>query len=404
MTSQDRKEKGREIANLYKLSKEKGSWLVPSSKGNRHYRIVVENNFISCTCPDFETYGDKCKHIFAVEYTIAHPRPVGRPPKQEIEYNPEVRPTYPQDWKKYNAAQTQEKDLVSKLLQGLCDGVIQPKQKMGRPKAPLTDIIFGAVMKVYGTHSGRRTDSEIRSCASKGLISSCPHYNTLFKYLEDPLITPIIRKMIEDSSLPLQGIERDFGPDSTGVASDVYLRWFDEKFGKPANQLVWSKVHMMVGLKTKIVAAVEITDAGTHDNTQFESLFNSTVKNFRIRDLCADKAYLSKDNLEMVSSHGAVPYIPFKSNTTGEGPELWRKMYHMFQYNRQEFLDHYHKRSNAESAMWMIKSKFGERVRSRTPVSQKNEVLCKVLCHNLTVLVHCMYKFDIDPPFLKIAA
>ncbi len=31
----------------------------------------------------------------------------------------------------------------------------------------------------------------------------------------------------------------------------------------------------------------------------------------------------------------------------------------------------------------MIKAKFGARVRSKTPVAQVNEVLYKVLCHNL---------------------
>jgi hypothetical protein len=35
----------------------------------------------------------------------------------------------------------------------------------------------------------------------------------------------------------------------------------------------------------------------------------------------------------------------------------------------------------------MIKAKFGEVVRAKTPVAQVNEVLCKVLCHNLCCLI-----------------
>jgi len=65
-------------------------------------------------------------------------------------------------------------------------------------------------------------------------------------------------------------------------------------------------------------------------------------------------------------SVGAVPYIPFKENTTGQGPELWRKMYFYYQYNRQAFLAHYHKRSNVETTFSMIKGKFGGAIRSKT--------------------------------------
>lgn len=44
---------------------------------------------------------------------------------------------------------------------------------------------------------------------------------------------------------------------------------------------------------------------------------------------------------------------------------------------------HIHKRSNVETAFSMIKSKFGDSVRSKTDVGQVNEVLAKVLCHNI---------------------
>jgi hypothetical protein len=40
----------------------------------------------------------------------------------------------------------------------------------------------------------------------------------------------------------------------------------------------------------------------------------------------------------------------------------------------------------------MIKAKFGSYVRSRTLTAQINEVLCKVLCHNLSCLVQASYE------------
>ncbi len=57
------------------------------------------------------------------------------------------------------------------------------------------------------------------------------------------------------------------------------------------------------------------------------------------------------------------------------------KLWHLYQYNR--VLTHYHKRSNVESAMSMIKAKFSEHIRSKTDAAIVNELLCKVLCHNI---------------------
>jgi hypothetical protein len=38
-------------------------------------------------------------------------------------------------------------------------------------------------------------------------------------------------------------------------------------------------------------------------------------------------------------------------------------------------------------------------VRSRTERAQFNEVLCKVLCHNICCLIQSMYELDITPEF-----
>ena len=35
----------------------------------------------------------------------------------------------------------------------------------------------------------------------------------------------------------------------------------------------------------------------------------------------------------------------------------------------------------------MIKAKFRDHVRSKTPVAMANEVLCKIICHNVCVLI-----------------
>jgi hypothetical protein len=47
----------------------------------------------------------------------------------------------------------------------------------------------------------------------------------------------------------------------------------------------------------------------------------------------------------------------------------------------------------------MIKAKFGANVRAKTPVAQVNEVLCKILCHNICVLIQSMVELGIETTF-----
>ena len=74
-------------------------------------------------------------------------------------------------------------------------------------------------------------------------------------------------------------------------------------------------------------------------------------------------------------------------------------MWHYYQFQREEFLTHYHKRSNAETTFHMVKAKFGGSVRAKTPTAQVNEALLKFLCHNVVVLIQSIYELGIEPMF-----
>jgi transposase len=74
-------------------------------------------------------------------------------------------------------------------------------------------------------------------------------------------------------------------------------------------------------------------------------------------------------------------------------------MYHYYSLHRQEFIAHYHKLSNVESTFSMIKAKFGGFIRSKSPVAQTSEVLCKILVHNICCLIQSRYELGIEPNF-----
>ena len=72
-----------------------------------------------------------------------------------------------------------------------------------------------------------------------------------------------------------------------------------------------------------------------------------------------------------------------------------------FQLHRDEFDEHYHKRSNAESTFGAIKKKFGETLKSRKRRAQVNELLCKIISYNITVLIHEMIQLNGTSEFLS---
>jgi transposase len=122
----------------------------------------------------------------------------------------------------------------------------------------------------------------------------------------------------------------------------------------------------------------------------------------------ADQGYDSFANRAHALTHGATAYIPFRASEKMQPSyknkgELWKRMYHFYAYNTDRFMQSYHKRSNVETTFHMIKSKFGDAVRSRTERAQINEVLCKVLCHNICCLIQSMHELNLKPKFYAVA-
>lgn len=399
---ESREQRGLELAATRTIRQKGGIWFVPSqtSDGTK-YRVIIRTAVATCTCPDHETRGVKCKHIYAAMFVMKREQnPDGTMTVTESVTVTETRKTYPQNWSAYNEAQTNEQDKFQTLLADLCSGLVSPPSKTGRPRLPLSDAVFSSAFKVYSTVSQRRFMSDLREAHRRGFISKVPHFNSISNYLENPELTPVLQSLITKSSLPLKSVETDFAVDSSGFSTCHFVRWFDHKYGAVKQQHDWVKCHVMCGVKTNIITAVEIHGRNTHDSPLLPALVNSTAKNFQISEVSADKGYSSRTNLEMIAELGATPYVAFKANTRQNyWGGTWDRMFHYFQFKRPEFLQHYHKRSNVESTFSMMKRKFRDSLRSKTDVAMVNETLCKVLCHNLVVLIHEMRELGIENNF-----
>lgn len=47
----------------------------------------------------------------------------------------------------------------------------------------------------------------------------------------------------------------------------------------------------------------------------------------------------------------------------------------------------------------MIKAKLGNSLRGKTRTAQYNEALCKILCHNICVVIQSIYELGVEPVF-----
>jgi transposase/predicted nucleic acid-binding Zn finger protein len=398
-----REERGLVIAATQKLTQKGKIWIVPSQTGSgRKYTVHPDSESPFCSCPDFEETGCRCKHLIAVETVMNRETAKDGTVTETRSITFTEKRVYTQDWPNYNLAQIEEKRRFLALLFDLCKGVEDPPvNTTGRKRTPMADMIFAAALKVYTTFSSRRFGTDLEEATAKGYISHKLHPVMVNAFLEKELLTPVLRDLIRVSSTPLRAVETEFAVDSSGFSASRFVRWTDEKYGVERSGRDWVKCHIACGVKTHVITAVEIRERDAGDAPLFGPLVKATRETFKIKEVSADKGYLSAENVDLTFACGGTPFIAFKANSTGAAGGLFEKMFHYYSLNRDEFMAHYHKRSNVESVFSMLKAKFRDHVRSKKDVAMKNEVLCKILCHNICCLIMSQCELGIAPVFWK---
>ena len=227
----------------------------------------------------------------------------------------------------------------------------------------------------------------------------------------------MLHECIEFTAMVLSRYESDFSVDSSGFRTTNHMRWFQEKHGKKARQdsededqqewverksREWLKVHIVVGTNTQIVTGVRVLGWRSSDYEQFVPLFQRVHELFNMLTITADGAYVGRNNFEATDRWGSTLYTPFHGKHV-RPPEsdqsAWATAYRLYYDNFDDWFPLYHRRSLVETAYSTIKRLFTETIRSEKPVAQINEMLLKVLCHNIVVIIHEMFEMDVHPFF-----
>ena len=186
-----RRQRGMAIAALVPVSKDKIGYRVPSQSSKGSYIVTLngKDGKDGCSCPDYEERQRYCKHLYAVKYIIQREELADG----DVAETRAVRVTYGRNWSAYNSAQSHEGEHFVTLLRALCDTVPQPPQRgPGRPRLPISDMLFAVMVKVYSTMSTRRVMSDLRVAHADGTLNRLPSFASLFRFLGSVVILTVI--------------------------------------------------------------------------------------------------------------------------------------------------------------------------------------------------------------------
>ena len=333
--------------------------------------------------------------------------------------------SYGRDWKLYNGAQTHEVTEVKSLLGGLSDLInlmelicLGSHARRGRA-FPLGHVVFATVLKAYSGLSSRRNESLLAECVEHGYLRNVPlfafgngvdavpvsasetvripQFNTVSGYLRSEWLTPLLLELVTVTASPLRGLEREFAVDGTGWSTRWYDRWLDHRLADESDRQRWVKLHLVVGVKSNVIARAAISPGSHHDHPYFRPLVIETAKRFDVETVLADMGYSSRSSYDLGGELGVEVRIPFKDNTrppSNDGSE-WSRNLRYFNQNYEQFMSEYHPRSNVESTNSSLKRVLPEKLRAKGFGGQTNEALVKLIAYNMRVLAREVWMRDI---------
>lgn len=299
---------------------------------------------------------------------------------------------------------------VPYLLTHLCRIITGPEWKgFGPVPLPYRDRLYCVILTEFFTHSVPRSEPHYQDARDKGHITRAPSFNSVYDYYDDRVTTGFLHKLLRISGKVLKEYDTDVLMDGTHFVTEERLHYADdEKYKnhysvKKAGGFRYLMAHFLGGPMTHGVfaAAVDVCldkwFRPSHDSKFTEILLQRAKSNgfdFRGAEVWGDKGYAGGKNKVLIESLGAKPMITAKDG---------KKHSHPHGDPRLCGCEGCYKRNQIETIHSMIKQIMGEKVFSKNEVSLENEVLARVVAHNLRVIQQAMIAWDIPVDFEAVA-
>lgn len=212
--------------------------------------------------------------------------------------------------------------------------------------------------------------------------------------LEVPSYTQVCRRA-KTVEVPLYQIPSKRGMDlvidSTGIKVYGEGEWKVRKHGY-GKRRIWLKLHLGIDANTGFVHCMRLTGNDKTDGSQLPELLKQVKE--PVSRVMLDGAYDTKECWDSILEMGAQPIIPPRENARIWYENIPGDLEH---YPRNVALREiqtlgraewkkkigYHRRSLSETAMYRVKTIFGERMISRTSERQQTEIKIKIKALNI---------------------
>lgn len=309
-----------------------------------------------------------------------------------------------------------EPKLFPYYLRGLVDVIAKGEETdntLGRPSVPIDDAIFCMVLKTYLKATNRKAVSYFEDACKNHFIRKPPQPSTLGKYFGDMEMTNVLDALLHLSARPLGSLEATFAIDSSGFRTTCYDHWNEEKWKRRAKgdqkENIWKKMHIVIGVRSNVVVAMKVTDnrgVGIGDVSQFDYLMRDVSNFYSPSIVLGDKAYLSRANFELAQNLGFLMFVPPKKNTIRRAGRAvsWREMIVFCEAHPESFDRIYHQRSNVETTFMAMKKRLGETISNKSERGQINELYCKAIAYNISLLANAYFTLGLECPFVDYGA
>jgi len=232
--------------------------------------------------------------------------------------------------------------------------------------------------------------------------STLPCFKTLNNYMMNRECSTIQEAILEFTAQPLVYVENHFNIDSTHDSLTTSSSWYNYRIRRKLKRKDHLKEHVTSTAKYNVAVAVDISSEG--DAKFIRSHVEKIRKQgFKIKDMCGDKAYLTRDGCNAVREAGGRAHFKIKSNTisNAKGSQEWKRTVTAQKNNDPNEIDTYNIRQNAESTNHAKKSKFGSKIRSKLDKTKEAEAMGKWCVYNVTSICRAYYDNAIDFEFIQ---
>ena len=307
------------------------------------------------------------------------------------------------DWWAYDQAQMHEAcDVLDSIRIGV-DRVcldlwtyLARSRGRGRPKRPgaVADLAKAVLLQQYLGDSDRRLIGSLSLFSEKLGMSSSPGYKDVERAYADPDVAVVLLAFF-DLTVGVVRDVRDFAIDGTGLSTSIKDNWETYLFSKQRRYAVFEKLVCAVGQRYGVVSAFRVLDSmHGHESPYLRPLVEEvSEKHGGLGLVCADSAYISRDNCQAIADLGGVPRLYPKKNTSlnSLGRKAYQDMLLSFIHDPQAWLEEYHHRYIAESTFSSLKRRCLVPLRREIGSRRKQEVLARIIIYNLIRLSYATW-------------